>query len=209
MMIRIVQGDLLKDSADAIINTEKPKLTVGRAVLIKLISLYREMDYLLSKLEVQKLCYFAQEAGALSKLRFEKNQFGPYAYNLRHVLNEMDGHYISGVGDHDLSESEISLVAGSDKEADDCLRQNLDIQDKLEKISNLIDGYETPYGLELLATVHWAAKYNTIDHDAETVIKAVHDWEPTKPEWNQRKKTLMKNTHIKSALERIKQQGWL
>lgn len=192
-----------------IVNTKKPLLTFGRAVLIKLISLYREMEYSLSKLEIQKLCYFGQESGLLSKLNFQKNQFGPYAYNLRHVLDQMDGHYITGVGDHDLADAQISLMPGANIAADNCLSMSLDVQDKLKKLSDLIDGFESPYGMELLATVHWAAKYSTNSNDLEIVTQAVHNWEPAKPAWNQRKKLLMKSAHIKIALERLNQQGWI
>lgn len=38
---------------------------------------------------------------------------------------------------------------------------------------------------------------------------AVHSWEPTQPAWNQRKKLLMKNAHIRIALERLNQHGWV
>lgn len=191
-----------------IINTEKPPLTLGRAILIKLISIYREMDELLSKLEIQKLCYFAQEFFLLSKLNFEKNKFGPYADNLRHVLDLMDGHYISGVGDHDSIYAEITLMPNAIQEADNFLsKEKLEIHQKLKQLSDLIEGYEYPYGMELLSTVHWAAKHAVDHYDLEKVIDAVYHWEPTQPEWNQRKQSAMERNDIKIALERLKQQN--
>jgi uncharacterized protein YwgA len=189
------------------INTEKPPLTLGRAILIKLISIYRQMDEFLSKLEIQKLCYFAQEFSLLSKLNFEKNKFGPYAHNLRYVLDLMDGHYISGVGDHASIDAEIRLMPNAIEEADVFLSQEkLEIHQKLKQLSELIEGYEYPYGMELLSTVHWAAKHITDHYDVDKVIDAVHHWEPTQPEWNQRKQSSMEKSHIKIALERLKQQ---
>lgn len=192
-----------------VINTKKPALTLGRAILIKLISIYREMEYSLSKLEIQKLCYFGQELGLLSKLNFKKNQFGPYAHNLRHVLDQMDGHYIFGIGDHDSVDAQISLMPDADNQADHYLDQNLEIQHKLKKLADLIEGFESPYGMELLSTVYWAAKHSANNNDVEMVIQTVYNWEPTQPDWNQRKQHLMKKSHIKTALEHIKQQGWL
>ena len=132
-------------------------MTPGRAILIKLIALYRELEYSLSKIEVQKLCYLAQCAGEPLKLDFEKNQFGPYAPKLRHVLTHIDGHYVQGVGDHDKAETELTLLPGAVDEANRFLLDHPDSLRRMEHVGQLIEGFETPYGMELLATVHWVA----------------------------------------------------
>jgi uncharacterized protein YwgA len=64
-----------------------------------LLELYEIPRYTLTKLEIQKLAYFLQEAGENLKLRYVKHQFGPYANNLNHVLQRIDGHFICGYGD--------------------------------------------------------------------------------------------------------------
>jgi hypothetical protein len=71
----------------------------------------------------------------------------------------------------------------------------------IERVKQLIEGYETPYGLELLATVHWAAK-EVGASDSKQVLTAVHAW-------NDRKAKLMQSSHIDAAWERLTQQGWL
>ena len=43
--------------------SEKPKMTPGRAAIVKLLSIYREMMYPLTQIEVQKLAYFLASAG--------------------------------------------------------------------------------------------------------------------------------------------------
>jgi hypothetical protein len=43
------------------------------------------------------------------------------------------------------------------KEAEAFLATHQDSQERLERVSNLITGFETPYGMEMLATVHWVA----------------------------------------------------
>jgi len=185
-----------------VINTEKPNLTIGRAVLIKILSIYREMEYSLSKLEIQKLSYFGQVLGSLERLRFRKNKFGPYADNLRHVLNEMNGHYISGLGDHDTSDASIFLVEGAESEADKYIENNIEIKLKLERLANLISGFESPYGMELLATVHWASGESQ-SKDLEKIVYTVHNWSKENPEWNKRKKELMSASHIEVAYKRL------
>ena len=77
-----------------------PKMTPGRAVLIGLIDQYLRglMEPFVTLLEVHKLMYFMQKSGERLRLRFQKGFYGPYAENLRHVLREIDGHYISGYG---------------------------------------------------------------------------------------------------------------
>ncbi|MEM5838776.1 hypothetical protein AAHH59_10795, partial [Pediococcus acidilactici] len=61
----------------------------------------------------------------------------------------------------------------------------------LERVSNLISGFETPYGLELLATVHWVVKEDPKAADnSEQVIALVH-------EWSERKRKLFKPEHIR------------
>ena len=80
------------------VRTQRPAMTRGRAAVLKLLDTYRHLNYGLSKIEVQKLAYFLQEAGEDLKLRFVKHQYGPYSDGLRHALNRMEGHFIHGVG---------------------------------------------------------------------------------------------------------------
>src|SRR5690606_3899928 len=98
--------------------TERPAMTAGRAAVVKVLSIYRQMLYPLSQIEVQKLAYFLKEAGQdLGTLQFRKHTYGPYAPALRHVLTKMDGAYLQGVGDG-TRPSEISIKGDALKEAD-------------------------------------------------------------------------------------------
>ena len=51
------------DAADMPVRTVKPKMTVARALLIKLMKQYTRFAYRLTLLEIQKLAYFLQESG--------------------------------------------------------------------------------------------------------------------------------------------------
>lgn len=95
---------------------EVPAMTPGRAALVGLIERYLGglMDPFVSLLEVHKLLYFMQEAGAPLKLQFKKALYGPYAENLRHVLTAIEGHLISGYGDGgDAPDKQLELVPGA------------------------------------------------------------------------------------------------
>ncbi|KTC96637.1 type II toxin-antitoxin system antitoxin DNA ADP-ribosyl glycohydrolase DarG [Legionella feeleii] len=183
-------------------NLAKPKMTPGRAILLKLISIYRSMDYGISNIEIQKLAYFLQEAGADLKLNFDKHHYGPYADNLRHVLNRIDGHFIRGVGDG-VFESEIELIESALQEADDFIQNsgNKDLEVQLKKVANLIDGFQSPYGMELLSSVHWLASYEHAKSASEVLIKIQR--------WNARKRKIMQESHIKTAWQRLEEYNWI
>ncbi|GIK09060.1 MAG TPA: macro domain-containing protein [Anaerolineales bacterium] len=184
------------------VGTNRPGLTVGRAALIELIEKYALPGYRLTQIEIQKLAYFLQAAGEPLRLDYARNQFGPYAEKLHFVIQRLNGHYLSGYGDRSNA-SNIYLLPNAKEEAEQFLKDHPDTQEHLEKVSNLIDGFETPYGMELLATVHWLAQEDpSVKNDYKA---AVHGFET----WNQRKREHFKPEHIKTAWERLKQQGWI
>ena len=191
------------------VRTERPNMTQGRAILIKLLSLYRQLEYSLSKIEVQKLCYFAQEAGQPLKLNYVKNQYGPYADNLRHVLNHVDGHFVKGVGDHAESETELVLMDGAVKEAEEFLKGDQESKARLNRVERLIEGFETPFGMELLATVHWVATKDLLTSSSEEVVQGLATWVPDNPMWNDRKVAIMSKPQVRVALDQLREHGWL
>lgn len=181
-------------------NTAKPKMTAGRAAILALLETYQSVNYGLSKIEVQKLAYFLQEAGENLKLEFTKHNYGPYADALRHALNTMDGHYIQGVGDG-VVESEIRPVDAALEDAKQYLAtSNEAINARIGRVSDLIEGYQSPYGVELLATVHWVAKYEGA-RDPVEAYQAIQ-------QWNERKQMLMTQQHVQSAWNRLQNNGW-
>ena len=135
-----------------------PRMTAGRAALVVLIDRYLGglMDPFVSLLEIHKLMYFMQEAGEPLKLHFAKALYGPYAENLRHVLRAVEGHLLSGYADGgDAPDKQISLVPGAVRDAEACLEGHSITRDRFDRVAELVEGFETPFGLELLSTVHW------------------------------------------------------
>lgn len=185
------------------VRTKRPSMTAGRAAILKVLETYRELNYGLSKIEVQKLAYFLQEAGEPLKLTFEKHHYGPYSEQLRHALNRMEGHFIHGLGDG-VVEAEIEPLPEALREADTYIHEqgHADLARRVERVSRLIEGFQSSYGMELLASVHWVATHDHNGHDLGEAITAIHGWNP-------RKRTLMHPEHIAVAWDRLRAEGWL
>ncbi|MGE5482576.1 MAG: macro domain-containing protein, partial [Bacteroidota bacterium] len=134
-------------------SSDVPKMTPGRAALVSLMNFYLAalLDPTITLLEVHKLMYFLQAAGEPLRLRYVKGTYGPYAENLRHVLREMEGHFITGYADGgDAPEKPLRLVPGAVRDAETFLKTHGGTRERLERVARLVEGFETPYGLELL-----------------------------------------------------------
>ena len=185
------------------IRAKKMKMTASRALVLQIFKQYCVLGYELTLLEVQKLCFFLQEFVEPLRLRFEKKFYGPYADNIRHVLINFEGIYTQGFGDgtNNKPDQIIRLLPRAIKESDKFIElKNHELNDslnRLSKVQKLIEGFESPFGLELLSSVYWVIKHDGIDIDkTDLVIKAVQSW-------SSRKKKLMKPEYIQIAINRI------
>lgn len=165
-----------------------PAMTPGRAVLVQLMHRYNQalLDPYVTLLEIHKLMYFMQNAGEPLRLRFEKGHYGPYADNLRHVLNAVEGHLVSGYADGgDDPQKRLDLVPGAVEDARVFLGQYPDTQARFLRVADLVMGFESSFGLELLSTVHWV-----VDRESATsVTDAIHRtyaWGPHKHQFTGR-----------------------
>ncbi|MGJ5180352.1 type II toxin-antitoxin system antitoxin DNA ADP-ribosyl glycohydrolase DarG [Bradyrhizobium oligotrophicum] len=182
---------------------EVPKMTAGRAALVGLIHRYLGglMDPFVTLIEVQKLMYFMQEAGEPLKLNYIKHHYGPYADNLRHVLTKIEGHLVSGYHDGgDAPDKQLELVPGAVKEAEAFLSDDGGTRARFDRVGELVEGFETPFGLELLATVHWVVKQDKAASAEEAAAKVYA--------WNDRKKRFSPR-QIGIAYETLRAKGWL
>ncbi|MBZ2187032.1 MAG: macro domain-containing protein [Bryobacter sp.] len=190
-------------AVEMLVRTEVPKMTTARALFVKAIDQYRQLAYRLTLLEIQKLAYFLQESGEPLRLRYEAGHYGPYAQNLNNVLERIEGHFIRGYGDSQKPDVEIDLLAGAVSQADGFLREHEESKARLERVSALISGFETPYGMELLSSVHWVAVHGDPKaKSVEAVTSAVH-------RWNDRKRNMFKPEHIVAAWERLNEERWV
>jgi len=184
------------------VGTSRPKLTPARALLLKLAHDYATSTYTLTLLEIQKLAYFLQVSGEDLRLRYEAGHYGPYAPNLQKVLEILEGHFIRGLGDDAKPDRALELMPGALEEAEHFLATNAVSTEHLERVSRLIDGFETPYGLELLSSVHWLAHHPAPKSNVLDVIEAMHAW-------NDRKRSLFHDGHIRVAWDQLSENGAL
>ena len=184
-------------------STDVAKMTAGRGALVGLMGRYLDalLDPFVTLLEVHKLMYFMQEAGEPLRLKFIKGHYGPYAENLRHVLNAIEGQMIYGYADGgDIPTKELNLVPGALAEADSFLNDKPETRKRFNKVCTLIDGFESSPGLELLATVHWVASKEQGSSIA-SVIQNVHAWGTQKKQFSERQ--------IRLAFERLHHNVWI
>ena len=180
-----------------------PTMTPGRAALVVLINRYLGglMDPFVTLIEVQKLLYFMQEAGEPLRLNFTRHRYGPYADNLRHVLHAIEGHLVSGYRDGgDAPDKQLELVPGAVTDAEAFLAVDTATRGRFDRVGRLVEGFETPFGLELLATVHWVVVRERAS-GVEDVIMKVHRWNERKRRFSPRQ--------VSIAYEVLKSNGWL
>jgi O-acetyl-ADP-ribose deacetylase (regulator of RNase III) len=180
-----------------------PDMTPGRAALVVLMNRYLGglMDPFVTLIEVQKLMYFMQEAGQPLRLKYVKHHYGPYADNLRHVLTKIEGHLVAGYNDGgDTPDKQLELVPGAVWEAEAFLAEDTETRDRFDRVGRLVEGFETPFGLELLATVHWVAKHEDATNADEAAAKVYA--------WNERKRRFSPR-QIGIAFETLRSKGWL
>lgn len=179
-----------------------PKMTPGRAALVELINRYLAglLDPQVSLLEVHKLMYFLQESGEPLRLQFQAAAYGPYAENLRHVLHAVEGHLISGYADGgDAPDKQLFLVPGAIEDASAFLAQKDDTRARFDRVSELVKGFESPFGLELLSTAHWLITHNSVRTLNELVDRTYA--------WNERKRKFTKR-QIGIAAAVLANKGW-
>ena len=178
-------------------------MTTGRAALVELMHRYLAglLDPFVTLLEVHKLMYFMQEAGEPLRLKYAKALYGPYAENLRHVLHAIEGHLVAGYADGgDMPAKPLTLVPGAVEDAAAFLAQQGETRTRIQRVAALAEGFESPFGLELLSTVHWVMKDNgnsTIDD----VVERVYAWNPRKQQFTPRQ--------IGIAADVLMKQGWI
>jgi len=180
-----------------------PRMTAGRAALVGLMRRYLAglLDPSISLLEVHKLMYFMQEAGETLRLKYVRAPYGPYAENLRHVLHAIEGHFVAGYADGgDAPDKPLELVPGAVEEADRFLQRHADTRARFDRVAALVEGFESPFGMELLSTVHWVLTRER-PHNQQDVVDRAHAWSPRKRQFTPRQ--------IGIAVDLLTTKGWV
>lgn len=166
-------------------------------MLLYMLYRHRALGEFASEFAAEKLSYFLHRSGETQfKLDFQKGVYGPYSGKVRHVLYALNGYYLKGYEQKDTKPFEaLELVLEKRHEVEEYLTSNRSHSEmeRLRKVTELIEGYESPYGLELLATVNFVKEEKRIE-DA-TLIQ--HEM------WTERKQKMFQPEHIAAANARL------
>jgi len=192
-----------RNLADARKARKIPAMMPGRAALVVLMDRYLAglLDPFVTLLEAHKLMYFMQEGGEPLRLRHAAGPYGPYAENLRHVLRAVEGYYVSGYGGGgDAPDKVLQIVPGAVASARASHEAHPKSQARCEKVVHLVEGFESSFGLEPLATVHWIV---TRDHPVgeEDLIERIYAWAERKRQFSAQQ--------IRLARRVLAERGWI
>lgn len=177
--------------------TKNAKLTPIRAMFVYAFHEYERADSSLNLLVAQKLAYFLQRLGEPLRLEYSKGWYGPYATNLNKVLQVINGTYISYESQKDSPITRIQTVEERLPEIKEALVKLSEVQKfRLNKLLEFIDGFQTPFSLELLATVDWILKDNP-NLSPDEVYQQIG-------QWTKRKAELIKPHHVNVAYSHLK-----
>ncbi len=175
-------------------------LTKPRALIYKMATSYSVLDFDITHLEIQKLAYFIQEFGQKElKLRFTKGMYGPYSSDLKHLVAYLEGDYFIGqIRFHDMAPTDILTIQRSvSSKVDEFIKETFSPDDLnlQQKLTDFITGFESPIGLELLSSVHWA--YVNSGYGG---LQEVHGYIEN---WNERKAKLFSFDQVSVAYNRV------
>ena len=188
------------------------KLTPARALMAEMIRRYEVLGFDCSILEAQKLAWFLNVAINGSKSGtpiaddFGANRYGPYSDKIRHLLDSLDGSYL---------ECERRVA---DARPFDPIRFKHERQDRvstflttpevspyrlaLDSASETIDGFQSPHGLELLATIDWLHRSRGIELSVASMMDAIAAW-PGPDGAAERKSRIFTLHHVEAAVSQL------
>jgi hypothetical protein len=107
---------------------------------------------------------------------------------------------ISGYGDGgDTPDKPLELVPGAADDARAFLKGHPATLERFARVAKLVEGFESSFGMELLATVHWVMKHEGAR--GRGTVDAIHAW-------NLRKQ-MFADEQILLAAKRLTDEGWV
>ena len=188
------------------------KLTPARALIAELVRRYWVLGMECSLLEIQKLAWFLERSierfapgDNPLELKFVAHKYGPYANRLEHLLDNLDGSYLH-CGKR-ISDAGPSDVIWFDEGRKSFVQAYLNSEAKaylpaLEFTADLIDGFESPFGMELLATVDWLLFEDGVEPTVQAVRARLLLWSGGAGA-AARKSKLFDDESLSIALERL------
>lgn len=193
------------------------ELTPARALIAELVRRYSVLDLQCTNLEVHKLAYVLYRSlnrrgkGDPLNLTFTANRYGPYSDQLRHLLDKLDGSYLhcekrlADAGPMDVIRFEYDKRA----RVEEYLRSEAAAPylEALEETAAVIDGFESPLLMELLATVDYLLTVGMCRPTVDDLRSGLAEW-PGGKTAGCRKLKLFDDRLLRLALERLTNKGW-
>jgi O-acetyl-ADP-ribose deacetylase (regulator of RNase III) len=192
------------------------KLTPARALIAEVIRRYWVLGIECTLLETQKLAWFLERSIKRMSLRdpldlrFVADRYGPYAQRLIYLLNGLDGSYLHC--DKRLTDAGRFDTIWFDEAKREKVRVYLKSSEArqylpaLEATDELIDGFQSPLGMEVLATVDWLIVRESAEPTLESIRAGLRKWPAGAPA-AERKERLFTDRLLNLALERLKTLG--
>ena len=188
------------------------KLTPTGALIAELVRRYWVLGIECTLLEIQKLAWFAErmlKANGRAEgmdFRFKANIYGPYAHRLTHLLNSLDGSYLhceKRISDADP----LDIIWFDDAKRDRLglyftLPEAKEFAPALEATDAIIDGFQSPFGMELLATVDWLIHMEGAAPTLEGVKAGLRNW-PGGKAAAERKLRIFEDRFLNLAIGRV------
>ena len=93
----------------------------------------------------------------------------------------------------DRTDEPLNLIPRAIREAEAFLGQHPETRNRFDRVVGLVAGFESPFGLELLATVHWVINEIRTD-DTSAVVHATYRWNTRKRQFSERQIELARDT---------------
>jgi O-acetyl-ADP-ribose deacetylase (regulator of RNase III) len=189
------------------------KLTPARALIAEMIRRYWVLGIECTLLEAQKLAWFLERTikrmGLKDPLdlRFVADRYGPYTNRLTHLLNGLDGSYLHC--DKRLADASAFDTVWFEDSKREKLALYLNTTEAkayvpaLEATDKLIDGFQSPLGMEALATVDWLISREKAEPTLAGIRQGIRNW-PAGEDHAQRKERLFNDRLLELALERLR-----
>ncbi len=139
---------------------------------------------------------------------FAANRYGPYSDKVRHLLNSMDGSYLA-------CETRVADARVFDPIRFNDARRDLvaaylttseakPYRPALDHATEVIEGFVSPHGLELLATVDWLNRHENVGMDSAGMMAAIRTW-PGPDGAAERKARIFNERHMGIAIDHLLQ----
>ncbi len=188
------------------------RLTPARALLAELIGRYEVLGFECSILEAQKLTWFLGRSIGRARLQspfaddFTAHQYGPYSEKTRHLLDSLDGSYLAC--DRRIADAGPLEPLRFQHDRQDTITAYLTTPDAkpfrpaLDEASAIIEGFQSPYGLELLATIDWLHDRVGTPLETDAMMAAIGAW-PGPIGSAERKVNAFRRAHVVIAVDHL------